>query len=121
VISNVVVSIEQHVEFIADLLAYMRDEGLEVIEADQAAEDAWSDHVLEVAAATLFSKADSWWLGANIPGKPRVFTAYAGGVNVYRAKCDAVAAAGYEGFHVGNAGREPESIGSATGAGEGDR
>ena len=71
---------------------------MRTIEADAEAEARWVQHVGEVAEATLFPQANSWYLGANIPGKPRVFMPYLGGVGAYRAHCDAVAAAGYEGF-----------------------
>jgi len=98
VFSNMIVSIEQHVEWIADCMEYMREHGKESIEPVQAAEDAWDAHVNEVANMTLYPQANSWYLGANIPGKPRVFLPYAGGVGPYREKCDQVAAAGYEGF-----------------------
>ena len=70
-----IVSIEQHVDWIADCLAYMRAHGLDAIEATQEAEDAWVAHVNEVADATLFPQANSWYMGANIPGKPRIFHA----------------------------------------------
>jgi len=98
VLSNMVVSIEQHVEWIANLLAYMGDRQLSVIEASPQAEAGWVAHVNEVADMTLYPKANSWYLGANIPGKPRVFMPYVGGVGVYRQLCDDVAAKGYEGF-----------------------
>jgi cyclohexanone monooxygenase len=68
------------------------------MEATQDAEDAWVAHVNEVANMTLFPKANSWYMGANIPGKPRVFLPYVGGVPAYRAKCAEVANNGYEGF-----------------------
>ncbi len=97
VLSNVIVSIEQHVDWIAACLAWMRERGITRIEADEAAETAWVDHVREVAAATLYLEADSWYLGANVPGKPRVFMPYIG-VNRYRRTCDEVAALGYAGF-----------------------
>jgi cyclohexanone monooxygenase len=100
VFSNMIVSIEQHVEWIADCLRHMRDRGQDVIEVSPAAEDAWVAHVNELASMTLYPQANSWYLGANIPGKPRVFMPYVGGVGAYREKCDAVAAAGYEGFIV---------------------
>ena len=93
-----VVSIEQHVDWIADLLAYMGDRQLSVIEASPQAEAGWVAHVNEVADMTLYPKANSWYLGANVPGKPRVFMPYVGGVGVYRQLCDDVAAKGYEGF-----------------------
>ena len=98
VLSNMIVSIEQHVEWIADALTWMRDGRKATIEADRAAQDAWSAHVNEVAAGTLFPQANSWYMGANIPGKPRVFMPYIGGVGAYRLLCDEVAAKGYEGF-----------------------
>jgi cyclohexanone monooxygenase len=98
VLSNVVVSIEQHVEWIAALLRDMRARGRAVIEADAAAQDSWMQHVADVANTTLFPRANSWDVGANIPGKPRVFMPYVGGVGAYRQKCDEVAAKGYEGF-----------------------
>ena len=98
VLSNMLASIEQHVEWIADCLMYMRDRGLARIEPLSEAEDAWISHVNEVADASLRSKVDSWYIGANIPGKPRVFMPYIGGVPQYAQKCDDVAARGYEGF-----------------------
>ncbi len=98
VLSNMMVSIEQHVDWISDCLAYMRDNGFVTMEAMTSAEDKWVDHVNEVAHATLYPQAASWYMGANIPGKPRIFMPYIGGVPVYRQKCDEVAAKGYEGF-----------------------
>jgi len=98
VLSNMMVSIEQHVDWIADCLAYMRDRGFEAVEANQDAEDKWVAHVNEVAHTTLYPQANSWYMGANIPGKPQVFMPYIGGVGAYRRICDDVAAKGYEGF-----------------------
>lgn len=98
VISNVVVSIEQHVEWIADCLAFMRANDHGQIEADLVAQDAWVSHVNDIADATLYPRGNSWYVGANIPGKPRVFMPYVGGVGRYREKCDEVAGNGYEGF-----------------------
>jgi cyclohexanone monooxygenase len=98
VFSNMVLSIEQHVEWIRDCVMHADARGHATVEATPSAEDAWMAHVTEVAYSTLFPLADSWYVGANIPGKPRVFTPYLGGVGPYRARCDAVAAAGYEGF-----------------------
>jgi cyclohexanone monooxygenase len=92
------VSIEQHVDWIADCVAHMRDRGARTIEATQEAEDAWVEHANGVAFRTLYPQANSWYMGANIPGKPRVFMPYIGGVGVYREKCDEIAAKGYEGF-----------------------
>ena len=96
VLSNMINSIEQHVEWITDCLAYMCEQGLTRIEADEAVQEAWVRHVAKVADKTLFPRAASWYMGANIPGKPRVFMPYIGAG--YRKKCADVAAAGYEGF-----------------------
>jgi cyclohexanone monooxygenase len=98
VLSNMIVSIEQHVDWIADVVAYMRDRGLDTMEAEAAAEEKWVAHVNEVAYTTLYPQANSWYMGANIPGKPRVFMPYIGGVGPYRQICNEVAAKGYEGF-----------------------
>ena len=100
VLSNMPVSIEQHVEWISGAIEYMRERGLTVMEAEEEAEKAWVAHVNELAEQTMFMLADSWYLGANIPGKPRVFMPYPGGVGTYRQKCDEVTQAGYEGFKV---------------------
>jgi cyclohexanone monooxygenase len=105
VISNMVVSIEQHVDWIADCIAYLRRHHLGSIEATVAAEDEWVAHVNEVASATLYPQANSWYMGANVPGKPRIFMPYIGGVGAYRQKCDDVVARRYEGFAL--AAREP--------------
>jgi cation diffusion facilitator CzcD-associated flavoprotein CzcO len=98
VLSNMVVSIEQHVEWICDCIGYLRERGYAAIEATTAAQDEWVQHVADVGSLTLFPKANSWYMGANVPGKPRVFLPYIGGVGVFRQKCDEVAANGYEGF-----------------------
>jgi cyclohexanone monooxygenase len=98
VLSNVLVSIEQHVEWISDCLAYVREREFAVIESDRGAEDRWVEHVNEVAHRTLYPRAASWYMGANVPGKPLVFMPYIGGVGSYRQRCDEVAARGYEGF-----------------------
>ncbi len=99
-LSNMIVSIEQHVDWIADCIATLYAWRLKGIEATVEAEDAWVDHVNEAADATLFRLADSWYLGANIPGKPRIFMPYVGGVGAYRQRCAVVAANGYEGFRL---------------------
>jgi cyclohexanone monooxygenase len=98
VLSNMIVSIEQHVDWISDCIAYMRDRGFEAMEAKQDAEDNWVAHVNEVAHTTLYPQANSWYMGANIPGKPQIFMPYIGGVGPYRQICNDVAAKGYEGF-----------------------
>jgi cation diffusion facilitator CzcD-associated flavoprotein CzcO len=98
VLSNMVVSIEQHVEWVTDCIAHMRGNGFGVIEATPEAEAGWVQHVAEVGALTLFPTADSWYMGANVPGKARVFLPYLGGVGTYRELCDGVATNGYQGF-----------------------
>ena len=98
VLSNMVVSIEQHVDWIVDALAYMRDHGYTTIEPTETAEAGWVQHVNDCADLTLFPKANSWYIGANVPGKPRVFLPYVGGVGNYRTACDSVVAQGYLGF-----------------------
>jgi len=97
VLTNMITSIEQHVEFVSDTIAYMRANGLKQIEARREAEDAWVEHVNEVAGGTLLLGCNSWYLGANVPGKPRVFMPYLG-FPEYARKCEEVAANGYEGF-----------------------
>jgi cyclohexanone monooxygenase len=98
--SQMIVSIEQHVDWIARCLDDLRTQGLAGIEPTPDAEAAWVTHVNQVADGTLYPRADSWYVGANIPGKPRVFMPYVGGVGAYRRKCDEVAANGYEGFEL---------------------
>src|SRR5205807_5332339 len=98
VLANMPTAIEQHVDWIGDCIAHLRDHGLTRIEATAEAEDAWVDHVRDVAELTLFPMANSWYLGANIPGKKRVFMPYVGGLAPYGQRLDAVAAHSYEGF-----------------------
>jgi cyclohexanone monooxygenase len=98
VLSNMVVSIEQHIDWISDCIAAMGQRQMDAIEATEAAEEMWVAHVNEVANMTLYPQANSWYIGANVPGKPRVFMPYPGGVNVYRDFCKDVVAKGYEGF-----------------------
>ena len=102
VLSNMPVSIEQHVEWITDCIETMRRTGKTTIEATPTAQDQWVAHVNEVVSATLMTGANSWYMGANIPGKPRTFLPYLGpeGVGGYRKKCHEVAAKGYEGFEL---------------------
>jgi cyclohexanone monooxygenase len=96
--SNMIISIEQHVDFVTDSLVYMREHGLEIMEPERAAEDDWVDHVQEVANKTLFPRANSWYMGANIPGKPRLFMPYIGGVGRYRKICEEIVEEDYRGF-----------------------
>jgi cation diffusion facilitator CzcD-associated flavoprotein CzcO len=100
VLTNMPVAIEQHVEWITDCIDSMRKSGKTTIEATREAQDQWGAHVNEVVNTTLLPTANSWYMSANIPGKPRAFLPYLGpeGVGGYRKKCDEVAAKGYEGF-----------------------
>ena len=100
VLTNMMVSIEQHVNWIADCIGYLVAHGHSIIEANLDAEDAWVERVNELAAPTLYPTCNSWYLGANIPGKPRVFMPHIG-FPPYAERCNAVAAASYEGFTVG--------------------
>ena len=96
--TQMIASIEQHTDWIADCLKHMRDKGLDRVEPTAEAEMAWVQHVNAVADGTLYPLANSWYVGANIPGKPRVFMPYVGGFDRYKKRCDEVAANGYEGF-----------------------
>ncbi|MCW5654370.1 MAG: NAD(P)/FAD-dependent oxidoreductase [Hydrogenophaga sp.] len=98
VLTNMITSIEQHIEWISDCLRYLGQKGIRRMEARTDYEEAWVRHVNDVADTTLFPRANSWYTGANIPGKPRVFLPYVGGHGVYRMKCADVAFKGYEGF-----------------------
>jgi cyclohexanone monooxygenase len=102
VLTNMVMSIQQNTDWIADCIVTLAERDSSYIEATGEAEAAWVDHVREVVAPTLYSKTDSWFLGANIPGKPRVFLPYIGGFANYAARCDQVARNGYEGFRIGS-------------------
>ncbi|MEQ1547695.1 MAG: NAD(P)/FAD-dependent oxidoreductase [Chakrabartia sp.] len=98
VLTNMIMSIEQHVDFITDCIAHMSERQMATIEATPEAETNWVAHVNEVADTTLYPLANSWYMGANVPGKPRVFLPYVGGFNVYVDACNDVVAKGYEGF-----------------------
>jgi cation diffusion facilitator CzcD-associated flavoprotein CzcO/acetyl esterase/lipase len=98
VLSNMMVSIEQHVDWIADCLARLRADDLTTVEPTETAEAGWMTHVGDCAQITLYPQANSWYMGANVPGKPRVFLPYVGGVDMYRKACDDVAANDYLGL-----------------------
>jgi cyclohexanone monooxygenase len=98
--TQMIASIEQHVDWIADCIGHLRSHGFDRIEASPQAEMEWVHHVNQVADSTLYPLANSWYMGANIPGKPRVFMPYVGGYDRYKRHCDAVAAKGYEGFRL---------------------
>ncbi len=100
VLCNMAVAIEQHVEWISNCIGWMSARQMGAIEATETAQNDWVAHVNEVADTTVYPLANSWYMGANVPGKPRVFMPYIGGFPVYRDKCNEVAANGYEGFTV---------------------
>jgi cyclohexanone monooxygenase len=100
VLSNVMLAIEQHVEWITACIDHLDSQGLATIEATQEAEDKWTDHVTEMSTRTLHRTANSWYLGANVPGKPRVFMPYVGGFDRYSRICADVAAEDYRGFNL---------------------
>ncbi|QQS23801.1 MAG: alpha/beta hydrolase fold domain-containing protein [Actinomycetota bacterium] len=106
VLSNMAVSIEQHVDWVADCLADMRTSGFDTIEPTPEAESGWVHHVNDCADITLYPTANSWYMGANVPGKPRVFLPYVGGVDGYRGACDEVVSRGYLGFALSGPGGE---------------
>jgi cyclohexanone monooxygenase len=96
--TQMIASIEQHVDWIADAIDHLGKHQLDRIEPTPNAETDWVAHVNQVADSTLYPLANSWYMGANIPGKPRVFMPYVGGFDRYKKHCDAIAAKGYEGF-----------------------
>jgi cyclohexanone monooxygenase len=102
VLTNMVASIEQHVEWISGLLQHAAQNGIERVEAVPEAESSWVEHVGQAADATLFPLANSWWNGANVAGKPRVFMPYVGGLGRYGEVLEEIAAKGYEGFDLSN-------------------
>ncbi len=99
VLANMVPAIEQHVDWIAGCIDHARKIGVSRIEAEAKAEDDWVAHVNEVADTTLYPSCNSWYVGANVPGKPRVFMPYLG-FDTYIAKCEHVVANNYEGFRL---------------------
>ncbi len=100
VLSNMAVSIEQHVDWVAGCLAALRALGMTTIEPTPLAEEGWNRHAADCAALTLHPTANSWYMGANVPGKPRVFYPYIGGVGGYRAAADEVRERSYLGFRL---------------------
>jgi cation diffusion facilitator CzcD-associated flavoprotein CzcO/acetyl esterase/lipase len=106
VLSNMMVSIEQHVEWIRDALVDMRDKGFETIEPTAAAEEDWRVHCTDCADITLFQDTNSWYMGANVPGKPRVLLPYIGGVGRYRRICTEAMQRGFLGFELQGNGKQ---------------
>jgi cyclohexanone monooxygenase len=103
VLTNMITSIEQHVDWISDCLSHLVSHQQATIEPTPDAEAQWVDHVNELAAGTLFPQANSWYMGANVPGKPRQFLPYCGGLGIYREHCEGIVARGYEGFELRSA------------------
>ena len=101
VLSNMLPTIEQHVEWVSDCVEYLQEHQYASIEADTTAEDAWVDHVNETAELSIYPNCNSWYLGANVEGKSRVFMPYLG-VPPYVEKCEEVVSRGYEGFALGS-------------------
>lgn len=105
VLANMPVPIEQHVDWITECIDFCRSNAVDTIEAEEGAAESWIAHVNDAANATLLPQAGhSWYLGANVPGKPRVFMPYAGGMVRYRSICDQSAAEGYAGFRLTRSG-----------------
>ncbi|MGD1347437.1 flavin-containing monooxygenase [Mycobacterium seoulense] len=100
VLSNMAVSIETHADWVLDCLGYLGAGGFDVIEPTEMAEAGWTQHVNDCADITLYPAANSWYMGANVPGKPRVFLPYCAGVDFYRLSCDEVVARDYLGFRL---------------------
>ena len=101
VLSSMITSIEQHVDFIAQAIGHMGEKGKTIMETTTADEDEWVQHCNYLSSFDIVKtheSCNSWYLGANVPGKPRIFMPYLGGVGTYRLKCEEVAAAGFEGF-----------------------
>jgi cyclohexanone monooxygenase len=100
VLANMVLCGEQHIDWIADLIGHLGEQGRTAVEATPDAVDGWVDECRERAARTLMPEANSWYLGANIPGKPRVFMPFVGGFGAYGDIIEKVAADGYPGFEL---------------------
>jgi len=97
VLTNLVCTIEHHVEWIVECISYLRVNAISMIEVTPEAEKSWVSHVNELAENTIFPRCNSWYVGANIPGKPRVFMPYLG-LPSYKEKCAEIAQNGYIGF-----------------------
>ena len=107
---NMPLAIEDHVDFITDAIAYLRATGLEVIEPTGDAVSAWGERTVEKASMSLVSKGNSWWMGSNVPGKPRTCLLYLGGAPDYRQFCADVVAGGYTGFDITEAGAATAAV-----------
>ena len=105
VLTNMIQSIEHHVDLIVDCISHMETNGFERVDVEEEAQVAWAHEVAAFAEKTLYTKANSWYMGANVPGKPRVFMMYIGGLDRYVARCDAIVSDGYTGFNFSESGR----------------
>ncbi|MBR1195658.1 NAD(P)/FAD-dependent oxidoreductase [Bradyrhizobium sp. AUGA SZCCT0274] len=103
VLASMIQAIEQHVDWMADCMAHIRDIGADTIEPIEQYQDEWVEHVNEVSKISLRSTCSSWYVGANIPGRPRVFMPYIGGFPIYVQKCNEVMSNGFEGFVIDGA------------------
>ena len=100
VLTNMIPSVEQHVEWVSECIRFMMSRGLKQIVASSSAENGWMEHANDLAEKSLRSTCLSWYLGSNVPGKPRIFMPYVGGVPIYVEKCENVVANGYFGFEM---------------------
>ena len=105
---NMPLGAERQISWVADLVTYLREQGLGAVHPSAESEDAWSAEVDALANATLFPRTESWWTGANVPGKPRYFSAYLGGSIYYQRIAD-IAAQDYQGFEFEKPGAEAAS------------
>ena len=112
VLANMLQTIEHHVDWIVDCIVYTDKNGFARVEADEAAQVAWAHEVANMAEKTLYTKANSWYMGANVPGKPRVFLMYIGGLDTYVDRCDQIVQGGYAGFNFSPAKVERTEIGA---------
>jgi cyclohexanone monooxygenase len=111
VLYNMPLAIEDHVDWIADLIVHMRREGIDEVEASRSGEEAWGAETRAIADATLMARGNSWYVGANVPGKPRSFMVYLGGAPAYRSICARVSSGGFEGFVLDG---RPRELGDGT-------
>jgi len=98
VLANMLQTIEHHIDWIVDCIERMEQNGFVRVEADEAAQIAWAHEVAGLADRTLYTQANSWYIGANVPGKPRVFLMYIGGFDRYVDRCEAIVQDNYSGF-----------------------
>ena len=98
-LTNMLQAIEHHVDWIVDCIAFAETNGFAGVDADEEAQIAWAHEVANMADKTLYTKANSWYMGANVPGKPRVFLMYIGGLDNYVNRCDHIVQGGYIGFN----------------------